>query len=174
VKYFYLAVFLIGLALAVQVMLHGMDRWRRKRTQNPSAVLNPPTVAALAAGFGAGGYLLQTRTALSRPVVFLLALVIGVAAHFVMTLLMARWALRELPATLAEEEDVSGQVATVTRTISPGEPGEISWVAWNRAHVLPATGMSDDSIPAGSEVVIDIIKNGIAQVELWSVVESRL
>jgi hypothetical protein len=174
VKYFYLVVFLIGLALAVQVMLHGMERWRRKRTQNPSAVLNPPTVAALAAGLGAGGYLLDTRTALSSPVVFLLALVIGVAAHFVMTLLMAHWALRELPATLAEEEDVGGQVATVTKTISRNDLGEISWVAWNRTHVLPATGISDDSIPVGSEVVIDIIKNGVAQVELWSVVESRL
>lgn len=173
-KYFYLAVFLIGLALAVQVMLHGMQRWHRKRTQNPSAVLNPPTVAALAAGFGAGGYLLQTRTTLSSPVVFLLALVIGVAAHFTMTLLMARWALRELPAPLSEEEDISGQVATVTKEVSRNEPGEISWVAWNRAHVLPATGVSDDSIPVGSEVVIDVVENGIARVELWSIVESRL
>ena len=173
-KYFYLTVFLIGLALAVQVMLHGMEQWRRKRTQSPSAVLNPPTVAALAAGFGAGGYLLQTRTGLSRPVVFLLALVIGVAAHFVMTLLMARWALRELPASLSEEEEVSGQVATVTKEISRDELGEISWVAWNQVHTLPATGMSDDSIPPGSEVVIDVIENGVARVELWSVVESRL
>lgn len=173
-KYFYLAVFLVGLALAVQVMLHGMERWRRKRSQSPSAVLNPPTVAALAAGFGAGGYLLQTRTDLSRPVVFLLALVIGVAAHFVMTLLMARWALRASPATLSEEEDISGQVATVTKEISRDEPGEISWVAWNRAHVLPATAISDASIPTGSEVVIDVVEDGIARVELWSIVESRL
>jgi hypothetical protein len=173
VKYFYLSVFLLGLALAVQVMLHGVEQWRRRRSTEPSAVLNPPTFAALAAGFGAGGYLLTTRSPVETPVIFFLALVIGVAAHFGMTVLMARWAFRSAHSS-SEEDEINGQVATVTRAISPGQPGAISWVAWERTHSLPAVGISESSIPEGSEVVIDIVENGIAHVELWSVVESRL
>jgi hypothetical protein len=174
VKYFYLVVFLIGLALAVQVMLHGVDRWRIRRSARPSPVVNPTTFAALAAGSGAGGYLLQTRTGLSNAVVFLLSLVIGVAFHFLMTVLMAKWAFDETVPIPSEEEDINGQVATVSKAISPASPGEISWVAWNRTHVLPATAISDESIAEGSEVVIDVVENGVARVELWSVVESRL
>jgi hypothetical protein len=174
VKYFYLSVFLLGLALAVQVMLHGSERWRRRRSVQPSPVVNPPTFAALAAGAGAGGYLLTTRSSLETSVIFLLSLVIGVAAHFGMTVLMARWAFRENGNTPSEEDDINGQVATVTREISGDGPGEISWVAWGKTHSLPATGLSESSIPVGSEVVIDVVENGTARVELWSVVESRL
>lgn len=173
-KYFYLSVFLLGLALAVQVMLHGVEQWRRRKSTRPSAVVNPPTFAALAAGFGAGGYLLATRSSLRPSVVFLLALIIGVAAHVVMTVLMGRWAFRESAPSLSAEDDINGQVATVTKAIFPGTPGEISWVAWGRTHVMPATGMRDASISPGTEVVIDIVQDGVAQVELWTVVESRL
>ena len=173
-KYFYLSIFLLGLALAVQVMLHGVERWRMRRSVQPSAVLNPPTFAALAAGFGAGGYLLTTRSSLDRPVVFFLSLVIGVGAHFGMTVLMARWAFRQDAHAAAEEEDINGQVATVTRAITASQPGEISWVAYEKTRSLPATGISESSIAEGSEVVIDMVENGVARVELWSVVESRL
>jgi hypothetical protein len=174
VKYFYLAVFLVGLALAVQVMLHGVEAWRRSRRKNPSAVLNPPTFAALAAGFGAGGYLLTTRTSLELASIFFLSLVTGVAAHFAMTVLMARWAFRDSAPALSEEDDINGQVATVTREITADSPGEISWVAWEKTHSLPAVGISDSSIPQGTEVVIDVVEDGVAHVELWSVVETRL
>lgn len=172
-KYAYLAVFLSGLALAVHVMLHGVERWRTKHSDKPSAVLNPPTVAALAAGIGAGGYLLETRSSLQSAAVFLAALAIGVAAHFGMTLLMARWALRG-GASVPPDQDINGQVATVSRDITPEHPGEISWIAWGTTHTLPAAGLSESTIPAGCEVVIDVVENGIARVELWSVVESRL
>jgi len=174
VKYFYLSIFILGLALAVQVMLHGVERWRLSRSKQPSAVLNPPTFAALAAGSGAGGYLLTTRSSLDRPVIFFLSLVIGVAAHFGMTVLMARWAFRGHVHSGLDEDDINGQVATVTRAITAGQPGEISWVAYERTHTLPATGISEPSISEGSEVVIDVVENGVARVELWSVVEGRL
>jgi len=174
VKYFYLSIFLLGLALAVQVMLHGVEQWRRRKSTRPSAVVNPPTFAALAAGLGAGGYLLATRSSLRPSVVFLLALIIGVAAHVVMTVLMGRWAFRESAQSPSVEEEINGQVATVTKAISRDAPGEISWVAWGKTHVLPATAMSGASISPGTEVVIDIVHDGVAQVELWTVVESRL
>jgi len=171
---FYLLVFLAGLALAVQVMLHGVERWKRRRSQRPSAVLNPPTVAALAMGVGASGYLLSSRTSLSPLPVLLISVIIGGAALSGMIVLMAKWALRSSLPVHSDEDDINGQVATVTRDITPESPGEITWYAWEKKHVLPAVAVSDSEITTGTEVVIDVVEDGIARVELWSVVERRL
>ena len=173
-KAVYLLVFLCGLALAVHVMLHGVERWRRRRSTRPSAVLNPPTVAAFAIGIGASGYLFSSRSELSPLAVFAISLLIGGAALTGMIVLMAKWALRSPSSLHSEEDDVNGQVATVTRTITSEEPGEITWYAWDRKHVLPASSLSQEEVPAGTEVVIDVVEDGVARVELWAVVERRL
>jgi hypothetical protein len=172
-KLVYLFVFLAGLALAVHVMLHGAGRWKRRRSIKPSAVLNPPTVAALATGVGASGYLLSSRTSLPTLVVLLVALVIGAGALVGMIVLMAKWALRSVPPH-SDEDEINGQVATVTRDITPENAGEITWYAWDKMHVLPALAIGDSEITTGTEVVIDVVEDGVAHVELWSVVESRL
>ena len=174
VKIFYLLVFLAGLALAVHVMLHGVERWKRRRSKKPSAVFSPPTVAALAMGIGASGYLLSSKTSLSAFVVLLVSLIVGAGAVSGMITLMAKWALRSSVPVHSDEDEINGQVATVTREISPGNTGEISWYAWDKQHVLPALAIGDDVIAAGAEVVIDVIEDGVARVELWSVVERRL
>ena len=170
----YLIVFLAGLALAVHVMLNGVERWKRRRSKKPSAALNPPTVAGFAAGLGASGYLLSTRSGLAPWAVFLISLVIGSAALAGMIVLMAKWALRSPSLFHSEEEDLSGQVATVTKAVTGHEPGEITWYAWDKRHVMPARGFDDSEIPEDTEVVIDVVENGVARVELWSVVEQRL
>ncbi|MEO5905036.1 MAG: hypothetical protein ABIQ55_13555 [Gemmatimonadaceae bacterium] len=174
-KYLFLTVFVAGLALAVHSMLHGVERWRRKKSAKPSAVINPPTAAALAVGIGATGYLLTTRTALSVMPIVLLSLIAGSISLVGMVVLMAKWALRP-PADGAthDEEDIHGQIATVTRAITAHADGEIEYFAWDRNHVLPASSLALISVPEGTEVVIDSIDNGVARVELWSVVETRL
>jgi hypothetical protein len=91
-----------------------------------------------------------------------------------MTFLMAKWALRDSSHSVTEESDISGQVAIVSQAITPHQPGEVSYYAWDAQHVLPAQSVDGSSIPEGAEVVIDTLKNGIARVELWSVVEQRL
>jgi hypothetical protein len=155
-------------------MLHGMGHWRRRRSLEPSAVLNPPTVAALGIGVGACGYLLTSRSHLGGFWILLIALVVGAASLSGMIVLMAKWALRNPATSHDDEDDVNGQVATVTRSIMPGEQGEISWFAWNQDHFLPARSMHGELISEGEEVVIDVVENGVASVELWSVVEQRL
>jgi hypothetical protein len=174
-KIIFLATFMGGLALAVNAMLHGMEPWRRKRSNRPSAVLNPPTVAALAIGVGASGYLLTTRSGLSTIAVVVIALAVGLAALTGMIILMAKWAL-QVPAVpmISDEDDTHGQVATVTRSITPTTAGEIQYFAWNKNHVLPAIPVDSSILPEGAEVVIDSVENGVARVELWSVVEQRL
>ena len=170
----YLLVFLGGLALAVHVMLHGVERWRRRRSPRPSAVLNPPTVAALTVGVGASGYLLSSRSSLSHIAIFAISFLVGGAALAGMIVLMAKWALRKPASIPSDEDDVNGQVATVTRMITAEEPGEITWYAWDRKHFLPASSLGPDEIPVGAEVVIDVVEDGVARVELWAVVERRL
>ena len=171
----YLIVFLAGLALAVNSMLHGVERWKRKRSGKPSPILNPPTVAALLAGFGACGYLLTTRSSLSALAVVLLSILTGAAALAGMIVLMAKWALRSSGGAVPiEEEEIHGQVAIVSRTITASDPGEITYYAWDAQHVLPARSLDGSTVPEGTEVVIDTVHNGVAQVELWSVVEQRL
>ena len=174
-KYFYLIAFLAGLTLAVHSMLHGAERWRRKRSPRPSPILNPPTVAALLASFGACGYLLATRTALGWGVTLVIAAVTGGAALTGMIFLMAKWALKDrgnLPSP--EEAEIHGQVAVVSRIITPLDAGEISYYAWDAQHVLPAQSLDGSTIPEGTEVVIETLEDGVAKVELWSVVEQRL
>lgn len=174
-KFLYLAAFLAGLALAVNSMLHGAERWRRRRSGKPSPVLNPPTVAAMAIGFGACGYLLVTHSSLGPLPILLIATATAVAASAGMTVLMAKWALRgPSDPHHTEAEDVNGQVAIVSRTITPRETGEITYFAWDAKHVLPAQSLDGSAIPQGSEVVVDVVEDGIARVELWSVVEQRL
>lgn len=174
-KVTYLVVFLAGLALAVHSMLHGVERWRRNRSGKPSAVLNPPTVAALLAGIGACGYLLVTRSSLGPLAVLLISLLVGGASLIGMITLMAKWALRSPDHPMpSEEEDVNGQIAVVSRTITPREPGEITYEAWGATHVVPAQSLDGSTIPEGTEVVIELVEEGIAKVELWSVVEQRL
>lgn len=174
-KIVFLSTFMAGLALAVHSMLHGVERWRRKRSDRPSAIFNPPTVAALAVGIGASGYLLTTRTSLGTLPALLLSVVIGLAALSGMIVLMAKWALRSpTQHQLDQDEDIHGQIATVIRTITPESVGEIEYFAWNQNHVLQATSIDSSIVPEGTEVVIDSIENGIARVELWSVVELRL
>ena len=174
-KYAYLIVFLAGLVLAVHSMLHGVERWRRKRSGKPSPVLNPPAVAALLAGFGASGYLLVTRTTLGALGVLVISAVTGGAALTGMILLMAKWALRDRGNAISpEDEEVHGQVAVVSRTIVPSDPGEITYYAWDAQHVRPAQSVDGSTIPEGTKVVIETLENGVAQVERWSVVEQRL
>ena len=170
----YLAIFLAGLALAVHSMLHGVERWRRRRTGKPSPVLNPPTVAAMLLGFGACGYLIASRSSLGTLATLAISAATSAASFTGMTFLMAKWALRTTSHSLAEQDDISGQVAVVSQAITPHQSGEVSYYAWDAQHVLPARSIDGSSIPEGAEVVIDTLENGIARVELWSIVEQRL
>jgi len=174
-KIAFLTTFIGGLALAVHSMLHGVEQWRRKRSDRPSAVFNPPTVATLAVGIGATGYLLTSRTQLGMLAVLVISFVVGGAALTGMIVLMAKWALRNQgQSATSPDEEINGQVATVVRTITADAPGEIEYFAWNKHHVLPAASIDSSIVPEGTEVVIDSVENGIARVELWSVVELRL
>jgi hypothetical protein len=173
----FLAAFLGGLVLAVFSMLHGVESARRKknRARKPSPFFNLPAVAAFAGGFGATGYLVATRTTLSAWLVLVLALAGGGLVMSGMITLLAKWALRGVTgATITQGEDIQGQPAVVTREISLGSEGEISYEHQGAQITVPARGLDTRTLPAGTEVVIDRLEGGIAFVEEWAVVEQRL
>jgi hypothetical protein len=88
---------------------------------------------------------------------------------------MAKWALRgSLNDPHEEIEELQGTVATVIRAISPTELGEISYSFRGKPTVIAARSIGGDPVAIDTEVVIDKIEHGVADVELWSIVEQRL
>jgi hypothetical protein len=126
-------------------------------------------------GFGAVGYPIASKTRLPAWAIILIAIGGGALAITGMITLLARWALRGLSAPLpAEDQEIQGQIAVVTRDITPVREGEISYEYLGRRELVPARSLGTTVIASGSEVVIDRIENGVAFVEEWAVVERRL
>lgn len=170
----FLGAFIGGLVLAVFAMLHGVEHARRNRSRAPSAFFNLPAIAAFAVGFGAVGYPLASRTTLPAWGVLLIAIGSGALAISGMITLLARWALRGIRTAPGEVDEIQGQLAIVSREISPAGTGEISYDQMGKQVHLPARTLSDKPALVGTDVVIDRIENGVAFVEEWSVVEQRL
>lgn len=176
-KILFLIAFIGGLVLAVFAMLHGVEyaRRRRNRSRAPSPFFNLPAVAAFAAGFGAVGYPLASRTRLPAWAVILIAIGGGALAITGMIMLLAQWALRGLSAPFSSEDpEIQGTLAVVTKEIMAAREGEISYEHLGRREIALARSLGVTAISLGSEVVIDRIENGVAFVEEWTVVEQRL
>jgi hypothetical protein len=173
----FLGAFIGGLVLAVFSMLHGVERARRKRNRSraPSPYFNLPAVAAFATGFGLTGYLLTSRAVLPVWADFLLGLAGGVLMAGGIVTLLAAWALRGVTGPSApDEHDIQGQPAVVTQEISLAGAGEISYDHQGSDVRVPARSLDTHTLPAGAEVVIDRIEDGVAYVEDWAIVERRL
>lgn len=167
----------LGLLIAVYAMLHGSARTTRRTgaLKPPLAGFNTPVVGGALMAFGAAGYLIDKYSQLATIATIAIALAAGAAGWIGMTLLMAKWALRgPLDDPHEELEELQGTVAVVTTAISPDGPGEIAYTFRGTPTSAQARSLSGDPIATGTEVVIDQISNGIADVELWSVVEQRL
>jgi hypothetical protein len=89
--------------------------------------------------------------------------------------LLAGWALRGVTGPLPPDHgEIQGQPAVVTQEISLAGAGEISYEQDGAMIRVAARGLDTRTLPAGSEVVIDRIEDGVAFVEEWAVVEQRL
>ena len=173
----YVGAFVVGLLTTVYVMLNGSVRMKADPTtiKAPPAAFNIPVVGAAATAFGAVGYLLTKYSHLDTIPTLLIALASGAAGWIGMTILMAKWALVGPMVDPHEElEELQGTVAQVSRDISPSELGEITYTFRGQPLRVPARSLSGAPVTTGTEVVIDMIQNGVADVELWSVVEQRL
>ena len=174
---FYACISGFGLLATVYAMLHGTVREGREpgAIRFPIAGFNAPVIGSALIAFGAAGYLLTKYYQFDTIVVFVIAAVAAAASWVAVTVLMARWAIRgPLNDPHEELEELQGTIATVTTPITPTEPGEIAYSFRGAPATARARSLSGEAVPAGTDVVIDRIEDGIADVELWSVVEQRL
>lgn len=171
----FLVALIAGLLLAVFAMLHGVEHTRRNRSRAPSPFFNLPALAAFAIGFGAVGYPVASRTNLPGWGTLLIAAASGALSISAMVTLLASWALRGAGINAsADEHEIQGLLAVVTRDIAMSTPGEITYEVAGQRLRVPAKALTPKSLPVGAEVVIDRIENGVAFVEEWAVVEQRL
>jgi hypothetical protein len=186
----FLACFVAGLVLAVYVMLHGVERHAdtgavppheasgaHDPSTEPSVLFNTQNGAAVLCAFGAAGYLLTRFTTLGPVAVVGIALLVAAAGVALSAGVLAGWVLpgarRE---TVDERYLLQGHPARVTAAI-PGaghDEGEIEYESDGRRYVLRARSWDDSAIAAGAEVAIERVEDGVAYVEQWAVVETRL
>jgi hypothetical protein len=183
----FLASFVIGLLLAVRAMLHGIERPAKVVRSAPAAttsapvaapprfVINLPTTAGFATGFGATGYLLVRYTTLARVPEVLIALVAGAASAAAALTLVAAWAIPAAKAEVVDERYLlQGAPAKVLAIAGDGSTGTIEYQSEGATLTARATGLDGVPLIAGGDVVIERIEDGIAYVESWDRVEARL
>lgn len=177
VRGIYAILFSIGLLTGVYAMLNGSVRFGRDQSmlKAPSAAFNAPVVGAGLMALGAVGYGITIYTHIGTILTVLVAVLTAAGAWIGVTVLMAKWALNGPVIDPHEEmEELQGTIATVTRPIVLGTLGEISYVFRGEQLKVPARNIGSAVVGVGTEVVIEKIEDGVADVELWSVVEQRL
>jgi hypothetical protein len=141
----------------------------------PHAAFNAPVVGAALVAFGAVGYPIAKYSHLGTIATLVIALVAGAAGWIGMGILMAKWALRGPLSDPHEDlEELQGTIATVTRAITPDEPGEISYSFRGEPLTAQARCITGEPVAVGAEVVIEKVENGMADVEPWATVEQRI
>ena len=184
----FLACFVGGLVLAVYVMLHGVERdahsgavppheasGAHDPSTEPSVLFNAQNAAAFLCAFGAAGYLLTRLSTLGAVTVVGLALLVAAVGVALSAGLLAGWVL---PGARREAVDerylLQGHPARVIAAIPGAGQGEIEYESDGRRYRLRARSWDDTPIPADADVAIERVEGGVAYVEQWAVVETRL
>ncbi len=182
-----LALLVVGLCLGVYAMLHGTERRVQSSSAphervsehdplaEPSALFNFASLAAFC--FGAGLTLYLLHRFLDWPLLAEIAVgaAAGAGAMAMQSLLIARWAI---PSARAEHIDqrylLQGSIGQIVASVSEGVDGVFRYELDGKSYDLPARSADGSPLPAGVEVVIDRVDNGVAFVEAWAAVEQRL
>lgn len=173
-RYLYLVAFIAGLLLAVRLMFFGAERRRSRPGIIPLRRSEPAAVGFLVM-FGVAGYLLTRYGVLSPWPAVAAAVVLGV----LWAAIVARIAIAMARVTPEHDPDdprfrLQGHVGVVTVAIPAGGIGEIAWVDASGPRTAMARAIDGSRIEAGLEICIERIDDGVALVELWSLVEARL
>jgi membrane protein implicated in regulation of membrane protease activity len=169
----FLVVFTAGLLAGVYTMLQGVTPGPSAAKTTRIGMVTAPSVAVFAIAFGAVGYLCTTRTSLTYPIVFVIALVAAAATIPASAPVLAR-IMRTRSAASFHESELEGQLAKVVRPISSSVPGEITYNRDGADFRHRALSLSAGILEPGRDVVIDRIEADVAYVEDWEIVEKRL
>ena len=180
----FLVVLFAGLALGSLVMWRGVERYdpRKPATDTfgrelpapPVGLLFPVGASALLS-FGAVGYQILRHSALGSLAALSFSFLAGAVGATGAKLLVSRWAV---PAALRSPEDprfsLQGFPGVVVAGIDAADQGEVTYEANGRSVTIRARSLDGNGIPAGDEIAIDRLEDGVAYVERWSHVEERL
>jgi hypothetical protein len=174
---FYAVVSGLGLLTAVYAMLNGsaLNKHTPSQLKAPPAAFNTPVAGTAALAFGIVGYAFSKYGHFGPTVNFIAALVACGASWIGMTVLMANWAYKGSLVDPHEElEELQGTVASVTRPITNTSLGEVEYFSHGQRLHAQARSIDGTPVDVGTDVVIEKIVDGVADVELWSVVEQRI
>jgi hypothetical protein len=174
-SYLYLACFVAGLLLAVRIMFFGAERRRLSSSHAFPLRRSEPAAVAFIAMFGAAGYRLTHWADYSTGATLLIALVLAAA----FAALVTRFAIATARITPEHDPDDpryvhQGVVGVVTVAIPAGGEGRMRFDATGTPEDVAARNLLADSIAEGVEVCIERVEDGVAHVERWALVESRL
>ena len=184
--FLYLATFLTGLLLGVYAMIRGVERIGTPgRSPELDAMgrpigttrmaLSAPTAGAFATVLGITGYLLWRYSALAWGLQLAVALGAAAVATIVAARAVSYWATQAAEHDVVDERFLlQGHPAQVVTAIDPDRHGEIAYVVGGRRYGVTAESLDGTAVPAGTEVIIDRVENGVAYVEPWVQVEQRL
>ncbi len=173
----YIAISAVGLLTLVWAMLNGSVKLQQNPADMvaPPAAFNLPVIGASVFCCGVVGYIYGRYGGSSVGINALIAILAAIVGWIGMTMLMAKWAYNGPLVDPHEElEELQGTVAEVTKPITETELGEITYHFRGELVRNPAKSIDGQPVEVGTEVVIDMIQDGIADVELWSVVEQRI
>ncbi len=171
----YLAAFIGGLLLAVRVMIVGVERPRAEHPLGERTFrLSPPVIAVAAVVFGVAGYALDGRS-LGRPAAVVVAVVLAIVSGVATARAIRQW-WTITPEHEVEDEryQLQGHLAQVTASIDAPGDGEVVFDLEGERVLMPARNIEPGMLPAGTDVVIERIEDGVAYVEAWQEVEKRL
>lgn len=176
----YLVIFLAGIAfIAVSALFGGLsdvslgdaslegpgvehaDAWGSEQAQ--LSPLSPLMLSILATLFGVGGMLLTSFSALTAPVVLLVALVAAVGIYGGVYVLIQKFFYESQASSVIRTDEAIGSIATVTTRIVPGSVGAVDYVAGGRR--VSASARSRTKCEVGENVRITQMHGNVVQVE---------
>lgn len=179
---FLIALFL-GLALGSVVMWRGVERYGNAPTTDAYGrelpaqfvILVIPAAAGFLLCFGAVGYQVLKHSTLGPLRSLGLAIIAATIGAILAVTLVARWAV---PSAQRSPEDprysLQGFPGRVLAGIDAADEGEITYEVNGQSVRIPARSIDGTGIPAGVDIAIERLEDGVAYVELWSEVEERL
>lgn len=151
-----------------------VDEFGRELPSQPVSLLLPGAVGALVCT-GAVGYVLAKHGSLHIVATVVVAVLAGVGGAVAAMAVVTRWAV---PSALASPEDLryvlQGTPGKVVSDIARDGTGQVSYEANGQLVTMQARSVDGSKIPAGSDVVLERLEDGVAFVEPWSVVEARM
>jgi membrane protein implicated in regulation of membrane protease activity len=192
---FYLICFIVGLVLSVLTVIGGFGHLHLGHfghlhlghhthihthggSHNGSfgiSGVNGFTITAFLCWFGGAGYLLHHSSVFIAPLVFLLAIISGIAGAFILWTLLFKVLLPRERVLTIEDTEMTGVLAHVSDAIRDSNSvGEIIFTQTGARRSAAARSEDGSAIQRGTEVVVIRYERGIAYVRSWDDLTSHL